>query len=472
MPANPEMSWEPTRRRWCKMYRGRRYVVSCRQLGTHETKDASYQAANQWWSQKRIEIDANLHPHAHRILLLQQRIAWARKNGRLELIPGLTDQLEQLEQDTSGSKFAPKPPLRLSVPSSKEGEVYRLSELFVFGDERRGDLATRIETTIDESVWEERLSTSPPDRSSGTPQNRSVQHQVSLWLSDLKVRVDAKQFGHGEYRGQTSYIRHFVSFLGEHTLIDSIKEESWAAYHLDLLSRIGNGKCSPVYAKKLHRSARTFVEYLVSLKKIDKPENLHDKTMKFSLPKQEIEIFSGSEITRLLTESRDTIRLMVLLALNCGMTQIDISDLSHDEVDWEGGRLKRKRSKTSDHANVPMVEYPLWPETLALLNKLRSSDPTRVLVTKSGRPWVCRTTTNNDMVRIEFTKLQPTLSFKHLRKTAATVMGSHPEYRAYAQFFLGHAPTSVADSHYVRPSQERFDGAVRWLRDQFLTEQP
>jgi hypothetical protein len=34
--------------------------------------------------------------------------------------------------------------------------------------------------------------------------------------------------------------------------------------------------------------------------------------------------------------------------------------------------------------------------------------------------------------------------------------------------FLGHAPDTVADSHYVKPNQERFDGAVNWLRDQFL----
>jgi integrase len=190
--------------------------------------------------------------------------------------------------------------------------------------------------------------------------------------------------------------------------------------------------------------------------------------MKFHIPKRAIEVFEDQEITRLLSESRDTIRVMVLLALNCGMTQIDVSDLCHDEVDWEHGRLTRKRSKTAHHARTPVVEYPLWPETFELLKLLRSSDPVRVLVSKSGRPWVNRRETNVDSIRIEFEKLNPALSFKYLRKSAATMLARHSEYASFAQFFLWHAPTSITDLHYVKPSQERFDSAVDWLRDQFL----
>jgi integrase len=319
----------------------------------------------------------------------------------------------------------------------------------------------------EESVWRGRLESLPED-SSPVPQDRSVAHQVDLWLDDLRTRVAAGQYGPGELRGQTSYIRHFVTYLGEQTPIDAIDEERWAGFHRHLLQRIGTGECSPEYGKKLHRSARSWIEYLSTLKRIPAPGNLTDRKMTFHIPKRAIEVFEGREIARLLIESRDTVRVMILLALNCGMTQIDVSDLSHDEVDWGRGRLTRKRSKTTDHAHTPVVEYPLWSETFALLTQLRSSDPVRVLVTKSGKPWVNRRETNIDSIRIEFEKLNPVLSFKHLRKSAATKLGSHGEYRAYAQFFLGHAPTSVADAHYVKPSQERFDSAVNWLRDQFL----
>jgi integrase len=457
------MSWEPTRKRWWKQYRGRRYLVSCRQLGTRETKEASYQAANAWWLTKKIEIDGQ-HPNAPLIREQERRLEWSELHGRTDLIQGLLDRIAQLESDTDGSQSAPAPSPLAHLRTEESAESFRrLCESMG----KFSPAAAVVEKAMEERVWQERLSNS--NRREPVPdQNRSVAHQVELWLDDLKTRVAAGQYGPGELRGQTSYIRHFVAYLGEPTPIDAIDEEKWAGYHRHLMNRIGTGECSPEYGKKLHRSARSWIEYLSTLKRIPAPGNLTDKRMKFHIPKREIEVFEDQEITRLLSESRDTIRLMVLLALNCGMTQIDISDLSQDEVDWERGRLTRKRSKTADHAHTPMVEYPLWAETFTLLTRLRSSDPVRVLVTKSGKPWVNQRETNVDSIRIEFEKLKPALTFKVLRKTAATMLGSHREYRAYAQYFLGHAPDTVADTHYVRPDQGRFDSAVNWLRDQFL----
>jgi integrase len=461
------MSWEPTRRRWWKQYRGRRYLVSCRQLGAiRETKEDSYQLANLWWQAKKTEIDGQ-HPNAARILEQHRRIQWAQQHDRADLIQGLRSLIAQLESDTGGSGEPATVPSPLShLLTEESAESYRrLCESV--GKVQGLDAAAVVEEALEERVWHERLSDS--NRREPVPdQDRSVAHQVQLWLDDLKTRVAAGQYGPGELRGQTSYIRHFVTYLGEQTLIDAIDEERWAGYHRHLMNRIGTGECSPEYGKKLHRSARSWVEYLSTLKRIPAPGNLTDKRMKFNIPRRAIEVFDGPEITRLLSESRDTVRLMILLALNCGMTQIDISDLTHNEINWERGRLTRKRSKTADHARTPVVEYPLWPETFALLKLLRSSDQDRVLVTRSGKPWVNRRQMNIDSIRIEFEKLKPALSFKHLRKSAATMLGSHEEYRAYAQFFLGHAPSSIADAHYVRPDQGRFDAAVDWLRGRFL----
>jgi integrase len=326
------------------------------------------------------------------------------------------------------------------------------------------DVPAMIVETMKDAIWSERLSlhkevTVDPDR--------TVRHQVALWLEELKGRVEAGQFGVGEYQGQTYYSKHFVAHFGEETRIDAINEELWAGFHRFLIGEMNRGRWTAVYAKKLHRSARTFIEHLASLKRIAAPENLHDKRLRFTIPTREVEVFSLDEIRMLMDGARDQVRLLILLALNCGMTQVDISDLRHDELDWDSGRLRRKRSKTSHHKQVPEVEYQLWPETFELLKRLRSSDPDRVLVTKSGRPWVDRKTRNTDSVRTEFDKLDARLPFKHLRKTSATTLGGHPEFRAYAQYFLGYAPDTVADTHYVRPSRERFDLALIWLREVF-----
>ena len=114
------MSWEPTRKRWWKQYRGRRYLVSCRQLGTRETKEASYQAANAWWLAKKIQIDGQ-HPNAARILEQQRRLEWSQLHGRTDLVRELNDRIEQLEKDNDGSEFAPKPSPSWSQPPEQFG---------------------------------------------------------------------------------------------------------------------------------------------------------------------------------------------------------------------------------------------------------------------------------------------------------------------------------------------------------------
>lgn len=57
MPVPELMTWVPSQRRWTKMYKGRRYYISPRQLNTADTKEASLTAANQWWRDRQSELD-------------------------------------------------------------------------------------------------------------------------------------------------------------------------------------------------------------------------------------------------------------------------------------------------------------------------------------------------------------------------------------------------------------------------------
>jgi hypothetical protein len=42
-------------------------------------------------------------------------------------------------------------------------------------------------------------------------------------------------------------------------------------------------------------------------------------------------------------------------------------------------------------------------------------------------------------------------------------LGEHSQYKFYAQYFLGQSPPTVADKHYVRPSDREFFEALAWL---------
>lgn len=60
------------------------------------------------------------------------------------------------------------------------------------------------------------------------------------------------------------------------------------------------------------------------------------------------------------------------------------------------------------------------------------------------------------------------LGMKHLRKTSASLLGQHAHYKFYANHFLADSPRTVADRHYVVPSDEEFFAALDWLRSQVL----
>jgi integrase len=190
---------------------------------------------------------------------------------------------------------------------------------------------------------------------------------------------------------------------------------------------------------------------------------------------------SVEEVRRLVEEATGQLRLHLLLMANCGMTQQDISDLRHDEVDWARGRVTRRRSKTRDRfASVPVVEYPLWPQTWELLQRYRSADPERVLVTEKGGPWVKDQIVNGkrsktDNIKSAYVRLLKRINrgkddsarftkpLKLLRKTSSSLLDSHDHYGRFETHFLGQSPRGVAAISYVAPSVELFDRIVGWL---------
>src|SRR5271165_3442436 len=59
MPRKFTMSWDKEHHQWQKMFQGVRYRVSCSTLSLHPsdwTEERSYQAANNWWTSKLVEI--------------------------------------------------------------------------------------------------------------------------------------------------------------------------------------------------------------------------------------------------------------------------------------------------------------------------------------------------------------------------------------------------------------------------------
>lgn len=444
MPRSHLMTWEKSTRRWRKMFKGQVYVVSCRQLDAPETKEGSYQAANEWWLKQKAELDGVPTPRPNEgwITELERRKSWAQSQGDQTLTAALEKDISRLESEGIGD-LSPSLARRTYLP---EGEL-----------------------------WEDRLSRILP---AGPPPDadRTIASFVQRWLSNQKTRAQAGNISIAQFRNLTLYLNTFRDWIGPSLPIEAIDADRWDRFSNFLLERLAAGSWSPSHCEKLLRHARAFISWACKIAKVPIPENLHDRDKRISVPAPKIEVFTVQEVYDQLLHATGRLRLNLLLMINCGFTQRDISDIHPDEVDWSLGTITRKRSKTQRFESVRIVRYQLWPETFSLLRLYRSQDPDHVLLTQNGRPWVVRDTKEYDSIKtmyvylcskLEKKGLKPPLTLKYFRKTSASLLKSNPLYRDLVGVFLGHAPASIAEAHYADYPQQTFDEAIAWLRTQY-----
>ena len=99
-----------------------------------------------------------------------------------------------------------------------------------------------------------------------------------------------------------------------------------------------------------------------------------------TLPDPKPKFFTVKQVQTLYNDASPRLRLWILLGLNCGFTQTDISSLTPDMVDWESGIIARDRQKTGVDS-----QHKLWPLTLKMLREQAGSGPL-LLTTRGGQP--------------------------------------------------------------------------------------
>lgn len=240
-----------------------------------------------------------------------------------------------------------------------------------------------------------------------------------------------------------------------------------------LRSDVAAGRLAVSSARCCLSCVRQFVRWCYRHELIeDLPRNLDDLRVGAYAP--DVRVMDVERFRTILAAANQHLAIALLLMANCGFTQQDVADLAPHQVDWSIRRIGRKRSKTQRCERVPRVSYALWPETWELLQQLGRRDGERVLVSRSGQPlkrsWINAEgkLSKVDAIGRNYQRLRQRLGIarsplKLIRKTSASLLDEHPEFGRYVQYFLGHAPRTVADRHYVRPNQERFDAAVAWL---------
>jgi integrase len=447
------------------MYKGERYTVACSVLGVPATQEASREAANAWWQAKRAEVDAGIKPA--RTPAPGEDLA-AAVNGGGDFFGRLVEFWRRNKPDA---------------------DPHALAELDI-----RQVIANVVRQVIAEGLPAELAGQLPPARveqvesavraihgERAADPERAIGHLIKEWLTVQEDSVALGDMTAARFSNVKIQMAHVAAYLGADADAGAIDAASVRGFYSHARGKMkaklaGERKgWSAPYARELFSTFRRWVRWVAEQGVIPLPPNIASRSFLFGDTAKKIKTWEVEDVRRVFGEASDRMRLFMLLMLNCGFTQMDVADLLDEEVEWNAGRITRKRSKTGDKESTPEVCYLLWPETFRLLKKFRSGEK-RVLLTETGRTLLRQELRGGKLVRADliasnYAKLQIRLGFKkplkQLRKTAASLLGENPQYGRFAQYFLGHAPQSISERHYVRPSQALFDEAVTWLGQQF-----
>ena len=446
--TEPLMTWNKKAKRWFKKYLKKQYAVSPKELQAHSTYEGSVAQANDWWRKKQDEIDtanAVVPPKfVAKVEKLQSMYDYARANGEPDtaIIAFMLERAKLAVADrTSPSLFDPT--------------LYMSPE--------------------QQAVWADRLKRAEKSKPVA---GVTVHVNIEDFLTFKKSQVTLGELSLSRYDLLRLCLSDFEKWFGGHAPLAAINEDALTNYRAKLVKEIETAKISRAYARDRLDALRQFIRDRWEAHKMDRPRNLDSRKMAIGLGEIEVKTMTVDEVKTVIANATDRLKLAVLLMLNCGFTQKDISDLRPEEMDLEGGYIQRKRSKTKKVKTVPKVKYKLWGTTSQLLKTFAQMVGPRVLLNADGGTLITEKTkggkrTRNDNIKSQWNRLFAKLKapkappIKLLRKTGAAMLEAHDLYGRYAQYYLRQAPRSVADRHYIQPSQEQFDKALTWLGTQF-----
>jgi integrase len=340
----------------------------------------------------------------------------------------------------------------------------------------------------DNSVWKDRFLR---ESNNEVPPDKTVGGQIKAFLDREVLRVLTGDITAKRYDNLTHIFRIIETQLGSGRDVSSINEQAVNHFHGFLLRELikrnnsvdGKEGFSEAYASAILGRFKSFVSYLHCNRIInDLPRNLDKVSIK--VMDKPIRTMTVDEVKNIINgiPEDNQLKLHVLLMLNCGYRGMDIATLRQSEL--RDGRIIRKRHKTKDLKDTPIVNYKLWGETFRLLERWNSQQET-VLLTKSGSRWVysdlieqpdgSHKTKQTDNIATVYNRIvrdpEKGLGIDHpyslFRKTGASMLDNHPEFGRYAEHYLGEKPSSVAKKHYVTPGQDRFDATIEWLGEQY-----
>ena len=367
----------------------------------------------------------------------------------------------------------------------------------------------RIKAEVDAGIYDaakereasekKRLASVTTSQSGGKKKRRynprMVSSAIKKFLKFKQGEVNSKQISPARLESLRYALMTFERRFSSKQ-VNQISEADIERFRNEQSKRVSKNEIRPSTLDHYFRAIRQFFNWSYESRLIDeRPRNL--KTHQVKVPRQQIEVFSSSEIRSLLNgigkknlhprwqsrtgpqvDDHQVLRATILLGLNFGYTQMDIATLRVGDCHFgtRPPRVIKLRSKTG-----VQMRHLMWRETKSLLEtQCAKKKKTDLVFTRSGgRPIVPFTTDRNGNVvggrstwmGDRFKRLvQRVLGdddkrrIRELRKTGADYVKQREV--GVEKLYLGHTDVSMS-GRYTRPAQKSLDGVLCFMEKDF-----
>ncbi len=293
MPAKESMTWVPNQKRWMKFYRGKSYAVSCRQLGTDATKEASRSAANDWWAGRLASLQVAAPKPQHKLYQeIGKLVSWYQRNG---------DEGGRLaaHQDFKWADILPPEMVDEENPSAiidavidfNNGEIAK-------GNTGPNDIATMkdlicLASTVADDLGNTRLWA---DRLKPVETSKTIGHHAERFLAHKKAKMSLS--GWDNLR---RYLGKFIAFMGADQSIDSLTSLTWVSY----IDHIANLDIQEISKRDIKSAAKSFCDDLIENVLIPRFGKLESKSLRFRVARKKVRTLPVTHIADLYEAGKD-----------------------------------------------------------------------------------------------------------------------------------------------------------------------
>ena len=218
-------------------------MVSCRQLGTPRTKEASRQAANEWWENKLIEIEGQPPPESDGLLTLA----------------AMSDILD-------GKKIAPRAMAKIDL---EEWLPYLNGKRFPEGFAPK--FVKRVEDLLD---------------ADNVPEDKTFARTIKAFCDRKQVFVQKNQRSVGWFTAITSHLKVFSDWIGVNRPVATLNAKVLEDFHTHLL---GRADLSDDYKKNIIGTVKQYIRWIWKRGLCELPRNIDDKELSFKTTIRAIE---------------------------------------------------------------------------------------------------------------------------------------------------------------------------------------